>query len=107
VLHADDAVANKVCALFGRAEVRDYVDVDAILTSSRYTEDELVDLAAAHDPGFDRSWFAEALTAIDRLPDSLFQPYGLEPEDVDGLRLGMTGWASRIRQADADSEFSG
>lgn len=25
VLHADDAVANKVCALFGRAEVRDYV----------------------------------------------------------------------------------
>jgi hypothetical protein len=23
VLHADDAVANKVCALFGRAEVRD------------------------------------------------------------------------------------
>jgi hypothetical protein len=29
VLHAVDAVANKVCALFGRAEVRDYVDVDA------------------------------------------------------------------------------
>jgi Nucleotidyl transferase AbiEii toxin, Type IV TA system len=27
VLHADDAVANKVCALFGRAEIRDYVDV--------------------------------------------------------------------------------
>ena len=44
VLHADDAVANKVCALFGRAEVRDYVDVDAILTSSRYAEDELLDL---------------------------------------------------------------
>ena len=31
VLHADDAVANKVCALFGRAEIRDYVDVAAIL----------------------------------------------------------------------------
>lgn len=30
VLHPDDAVPNKVCALFGRAEVRDYVDVDAI-----------------------------------------------------------------------------
>jgi Nucleotidyl transferase AbiEii toxin, Type IV TA system len=25
VLHPDDAVANKLCALFGRAEVRDYV----------------------------------------------------------------------------------
>ena len=79
VLHADDAVANKVCALFGRAEVRDYVDVDAILASGRYTEDELLDLAADHDPGFDRSWFAEALAAIDRLPDRLFQPYGLGP----------------------------
>jgi hypothetical protein len=33
VLHPDDAVANKVCALFGRAEVRDYVDVDAILSA--------------------------------------------------------------------------
>jgi Nucleotidyl transferase AbiEii toxin, Type IV TA system len=74
VLHADDAVANKVCALFGRAEVRDYVDVDAILTSGRYAEDELLDLAADHDPGFDQSWFAVALAAIDRLPDNLFQP---------------------------------
>jgi hypothetical protein len=46
VLHADDAVANKVCALFGRAEVRDYIDVDAILASGRYTEDDLVSLAA-------------------------------------------------------------
>jgi Nucleotidyl transferase AbiEii toxin, Type IV TA system len=42
VLDADDAVANKVCALFGRAEVRDYIDVDAILASGRYTKDELL-----------------------------------------------------------------
>lgn len=67
VLHADDAVANKVCALFGRAEVRDYVDVDAVLSSGRYTEEELLRLAADHDPGFDRLLFAEALAAIDRL----------------------------------------
>jgi predicted nucleotidyltransferase component of viral defense system len=38
VLDADDAVANKVCALFGRAEVRDYIDVDAVLASGRYTK---------------------------------------------------------------------
>jgi Nucleotidyl transferase AbiEii toxin, Type IV TA system len=99
VLHADDAVANKVCALFGRAEVRDYVDVDAILTSGRYTEDELLDLAADHDPGFDQSWFAEALAAIDRLPDSLFQPYGMRPEDTSALRERMRTWARRISSA--------
>jgi hypothetical protein len=99
VLHADDAVANKVCAMFGRAEVRDYVDVDAILTSGRYTEDELLDLAADHDPGFDQSWFAEALAAIDRLPDSLFQPYGMRPEDTSALRERMRTWARRISSA--------
>jgi hypothetical protein len=49
-------VANKVCALFGRAEVRDYVDVDAILASGRYTKDDLLALAGAHDAGFDPLW---------------------------------------------------
>jgi Nucleotidyl transferase AbiEii toxin, Type IV TA system len=101
VLHADDAVANKICALFGRAEVRDYVDTGAILASGRYNEDALLRLAADHDPGFDLSWFAEALAAIDRLPDSLFRPYGLGPADVSALRERMSGWASRIRSADA------
>lgn len=99
VLHADDAVANKVCALFGRAEVRDYIDVDAIVASGRYTEDELLDLAADHDPGFDQSRFAEALAAIDRLPDSLFQPYGMSPGDTSALRERMRAWARRISTA--------
>jgi len=96
VLHADDAVANKVCALFGRAEVRDYIDVDAILTSGRYTEDELLSLAADHDPGFDEPRFAEALAAIDRLPDSLFQPYGMNPHETSALRDRMHAWAQRL-----------
>jgi len=96
VLHADDAVANKVCALFGRAEVRDYVDVEAILASGRYTENELLALAADHDPGFDQSWFAEALAAVDRLPDSLFKPYGMSPEETSALKERMRAWARRL-----------
>lgn len=99
VLHPDDAVANKVCALFGRAEVRDYIDVDAILASGQYTEDELLSLARDHDPGFDQSRFAEALAAIDRLPDSLFQPYGMSPENAAALRERMHAWAGRISTA--------
>ena len=106
VLHADDAVANKVCALFGRAEVRDYVDVDAVLSSGRYTEEELLRLAADHDPGFDRLLFAEALAAIDRLPGTLFQPYDLAVDDVSGLKDRMNGWACRIRNASINEVFS-
>jgi hypothetical protein len=46
VLHADDAVANKVCALFGRALPRDFLDVDAAVMSGRYTREQLLELAA-------------------------------------------------------------
>ena len=35
VLHPDDAVANKVGALYSRAQTRDYIDVDAALRSGR------------------------------------------------------------------------
>jgi hypothetical protein len=85
-----------LCHVFGRAEVRDYVDVDAIAASGRYTEDELLGLAADHDPGFSPPRFAEALVAIDRLPDSLFRPYGLSPGDTAALRERMRAWAARI-----------
>ena len=37
VLHPDDAVANKVTTLFGRAAPRDYLDVNAALASGRYS----------------------------------------------------------------------
>jgi hypothetical protein len=55
VLHPDDAVANKMCALFGRAEARDFLDVDAILQSGRYTGDQLLRLAGDSDAGFNRA----------------------------------------------------
>lgn len=96
VLHADDAVANKVCALFGRAEIRDYVDVAAILSSGRYSEDDLVRLAAEHDPGFDLAWFSEALEAVDRIPDTGFAEYGLDPAAAAALRERMHTWAKKI-----------
>lgn len=76
------------------------VEVDAILTSGRYAEDELADLAADHDPGFDQSRFAEALAGIDRLPDSLFQPYGMNSKDTAALRERMRAWARRISTAE-------
>lgn len=74
--------------------------MDAILASGRYTESELLDLAADHDPGFDQSWFAEALAAIDRLPDRLFQAYGMSPDDTAALRERMHAWARQIKGAE-------
>ncbi len=96
VLHADDAVANKVCALFGRAEIRDYVDVAAILASGRYSDDDLIRLAVEHDPGFDLAWFTEALEAVDRIPDTGFAEYGLDPAGAATIRARMHAWAKKL-----------
>ena len=91
-----DAVANKMCALFGRAEMRDYIDVDGVLSSGRYRLDELLRLAADHDPGFDATMFAEALAAARRLADSAFVPYGLTEAEAAALRERLVGWSARI-----------
>jgi hypothetical protein len=72
VLHSDDAVANKVCALFGRALPRDCLDLDAALTSGRYTRGRLLELAAEAEHGFDRLLFADALRALTQITDAAF-----------------------------------
>ncbi|HEX2808089.1 MAG TPA: nucleotidyl transferase AbiEii/AbiGii toxin family protein [Kineosporiaceae bacterium] len=89
VLHPDDAVANKVTALFGRAAPRDYVDVHAALVSGRYTPDRLLILAKEHDDGFDPEWFARALLAVDRWPDREYEAYGLDPARVKQMRSDL------------------
>ena len=43
--------------------------------------------------------FADTLAAIDRLPDSLFRPYGMSPQDSAALRKRMHAWAQRIKSA--------
>jgi hypothetical protein len=97
VLHPDDAVANKVGALYGRGEVRDYIDVDGILRSGRYQLGDLLRLAADHDPGFEPALFAEALTAVRRLPATAFAPYAMTTDDVTALQHRIIAWAAEIR----------
>jgi hypothetical protein len=97
VLSRDDAVANKVCALYSRGQARDYIDVDAALRSQAYTREKLLELAEAHDPGFRRSHFAEALNAVRRLPLAEFTAYGLRPDEARRLVDRMVEWAAHLR----------
>ncbi|MEU4230696.1 nucleotidyl transferase AbiEii/AbiGii toxin family protein [Nonomuraea sp. NPDC026600] len=100
VLHQDDAVGNKVAALYGRAEVRDFVDVDAVLRSGHYTIDDLSRLAADADPGFDRTMFAVALSALGRIPDQALAHHGLASDDIDRLRDRFQSWERSLRAED-------
>lgn len=96
VLHPDDAVANKVTALFGRAAPRDYLDVNAALASGRYSADRLLQLASEHDAGFDPRYFAQALRAVDRWPDREYEAYGVGSPEVEDMRRRMRAWAAEI-----------
>jgi hypothetical protein len=96
VLHPADAVANKLCALFGRAELRDYIDVNGVLEDGRFAGDELLRMAADHDPGFDAGMFAEALRAVRRFPAAAFEPCKLTADQIDALSARLLGWAEQI-----------
>lgn len=103
VAHLNDVAAGKVEALFGRAEARDFIDVNALLSSGRFTRTELLNLAASRDGGFDRSVFAEMLGALDIYPDTELTAYGLSPTQVAGLRERMAAWRRELSDNDGPS----
>ena len=90
VLDLDDVVASRVCALAGRAEVRDYIDTAAAL--DRYSIDCLINLARQLDPGLTDQDFADAGRRLDRLDDAVFTRYGLTPDNVAQLRSQLAAW---------------
>lgn len=97
VLSIEDAVGNKVGALFSRAETRDYLDVDAIRRSGRYSDDELLDLARGADAGFDLEWFVQNLENVERIQPEEVLVYGLTAGQLDDVKRRCTQWAAQLR----------
>jgi hypothetical protein len=92
VLHPDDAVANKMNALYSRALPRDFIDIDAALQSGRYDTAALLRLAERADIGFDRGVFAEALGQLEYMDEDDFAEYGIEPEHLAGISERFGAW---------------
>jgi hypothetical protein len=99
VLHPDDAVANKLRALYERAYARDFVDIDAVVRSGRYDRPALLRLAERSDITFDRSVFAEALAQAQVLDAGYFGQCGLAGEELDGLRDRFALWRTELLDA--------
>lgn len=96
VLHPDDAVANKMGAIYGRALARDFIDVDAALQSGRYDRMTLLSLIERADAGFDRRTFADALGQARVLDDDDFAQYGITGAALINLRDRFAGWRSEL-----------
>lgn len=96
VLHIDDVMAGKVDALYNRAAARDFLDIDAAITTGRYNMDQLCGLAETIDAGFDRAIFAEMLGHIDRFDDEEFTQYGISASDLPALRARVAQWRAEL-----------
>nr|WP_233625520.1 nucleotidyl transferase AbiEii/AbiGii toxin family protein [Actinoplanes sp. ATCC 53533] len=92
VLHIDDVVAGKMSALFTRAEPRDFLDVDAAVSTGRYDRRQLLELAEQADAGFDRQIFADLLAMLQRYPDRRFASYNAAPDHIAAMRERFAQW---------------
>lgn len=93
VLDIDDVVSAKVRAVIVRRAERDYVDVDRILTSGRWTARALYGMARESYPALERETFARILRgARDRDPRT-FARLGVAPREVEAMaaRLEAAG----------------
>jgi hypothetical protein len=87
VLSLEDVVGGKAAALAGRAMIRDYLDVAAILRT--HTVDEVITLGMESDPGLEEADFAFAGKRLDQLDDLAFARYGA---DVAWVRGQFATW---------------
>ena len=87
-----ELAVDKVLAIFGRAEARDFVDLQSILR--HHDLDELFRLAKEKDPGFLPSVFADMLRRFSRFrPDEI----PLDPAGIQRLQADIVSWEKAAR----------
>lgn len=104
VLSLEDAVANKVGALYSRAEARDYLDVDAIRSSGKFTDAQLIHAAGERDLGFEVSMFVTQLEGAQKLHAEQVAPYDVEPAQLAAIKERLGEWAAELRSPPPEVE---
>lgn len=65
-----DIAVNKLLALFGRASLRDFIDVYFLVKQAKFSPEDLMNKAKLKDPGFDLYWLGVALERINTFKDN-------------------------------------
>lgn len=94
VAHLEELAADKVLALFDRAEPWDLVDVDAL--TLRFGHSQLLALAREKDRGFDPAVFGRALRVAAEQPDARFRAVGVTVSKLTDLRTRARAWADEL-----------
>lgn len=91
-----DIAANKVLALFGRATLRDFVDV-FFLIKEKFRKNELISMAQKKDPGFDLYWLATAFERVHEFSvDSPEMLLLVKPCSIEVLSAFFDEWRREI-----------
>jgi len=98
-LDRDELAADKVLALYGRAEARDFVDVFRL--RAYYSRERLCDLAREKDHGFVENMFADTLARMERRDRIEFD---VDDATLDQLRREFTDWRGELSRATPDLE---
>ncbi len=86
-----ELAVDKVLAIFGRAEPRDFIDLAAI--ESEYGLENLCKLAAEKDPGFSLEIFLEMVSSFDRFKQREFD---MDDSEFETLRRHIDDWRKLI-----------
>lgn len=93
-----DIASNKLLALFGRAELRDFIDV-YFLVREHFSKKELIEKAAQKVPGFDLYWLGVAMERLDDfLEDSPEMHLLTRPCPMTELKGFFSLWRKEIQK---------
>jgi len=92
-----DIASNKLLALFGRATLRDFIDVYFLIKKKHFNTEELISSAKKKDPGFDLYWLGVALERINTSKDdSAEMLLLLERLDFNDMVIFFNQWREKI-----------
>mgnify|MGYP001561364111 CR=1 FL=1 len=92
-----DIASNKLLALFGRAALRDFIDVYFLVQKRHLSKKQLIKAAVSKDPGFDLYWLGVAFERIHTFnPDSPDMLLLLEQVKLKELEEFFDKWLQEI-----------
>jgi hypothetical protein len=91
MLSLEELGADKLLALFDRAQARDFVDVAALV--ERFGLERLCELASEKDGGFSRSMLVDMLGSFHRLTP---EEFGLSTYAYDDLARSVERWRTEL-----------
>ena len=92
----EDAVGNKLSALYSRSYTRDYLDVDAIRSTGTISDARLIELLQERDAGFDVGFFTECLRGAHSISLTQVAAYGINASQLHTIQQRFHAWSDDI-----------